>query len=221
MSVTTVPKKGYKSVPWLFRKEIEIPEEWKVVKAESIGEIVGGGTPKSENKDFWDGEILWAVPTDITKLQDNLIEDTERKITKLGVEKSSAKMLPIGTVLITTRATVGECAIATKPITTNQGFQNIICNDDFDNYYILYLIIYFTKNLLRVSHGTTFLEVSKNQMKKIIFPIPPLPEQQQIASILSNTDEKIQSYKRYRHKLQNLKTSLMQKLLTGEVRVAV
>ena len=208
-------KKGYKLVPWLFGKEIEIPEEWEVKKLEEVGEIIGGGTPDSTNKDFWNGDILWAVPTDITKLQVNQIENTERKITKLGLENSSAKLLPAKTILITSRATIGECAITTKPITTNQGFQNIICNDKHNNYLIFYLIKHFPNNLLRLSQGTTFLEINKNQMKKVIVPISnDIKEQQKIATILSNVDSLIDSTRQVIKNSKSLKTGLMQKLLT-------
>ena len=219
MSLVT-PRKGYKSVPWLFGKEIEIPEEWEMKRLDEVGEIVGGGTPDSTNNDYWDGKILWAVPTDITKLQINQIENTERKITQQGLDNSSAKMLPEKSILITSRATVGECAITTKPISTNQGFQNIICNDKHHNYLIFYLVKQFPNNLLRLSHGTTFLEISKNQIKKVAFPVSnSFQEQQKIASILSNMDSKITSQEQYKEKLEKLKKSLMQKLLTGEVRV--
>jgi len=84
MSQILKPKKGYKKVKWLFGKEIELPAEWEIKKLEEIGEIIGGGTPDSTNKDYWNGDVLWAIPTDITKLQVNQIEDTERKITKIG-----------------------------------------------------------------------------------------------------------------------------------------
>ncbi len=214
MSLVT-PRKGYKSVPWLFGKEIEIPQEWEMKRLDEIGEIVGGGTPDSTNKDYWDGEILWAVPTDITKLQINQIENTERKITKLGLKNSSAKLLPVETILITSRATVGECVINTKPITTNQGFQNIICNDKYYNYLIFYLIKQFPNNLLRLSQGTTFLEISKNQIKKVTFPLSSsLPEQQKIATILSNVDNLIESTGKIIKNSKKVKKGLMQKLLT-------
>ena len=209
------PKKGYKLVKWLFGKEIEIPEEWGIKKLVEIGEIIGGGTPDSTNKDYWDGKILWAVPTDITKLQFNKIEDTERKITKQGLDNSSAKLLPEETILITSRATVGKCAIATKPISTNQGFQNIICNDDYDNLFIFYSIKHNLNNLLRVSQGTTFLEISKNQIKNVIIPIPnSLHEQQKIVTILSNVDNLINSTQKIIDQTITLKKGLMQKLLT-------
>ena len=127
------PRRGYKKVKWFFGKEIEIPAEWNVKKLTGIGKIIGGGTPSSKNEEYWNGNILWAVPTDITKLTINYINDTARTITKKGLDNSSAKLLPVNTILLTSRATIGECAITTKPMSTNQGFQNIICHDALNN----------------------------------------------------------------------------------------
>ncbi len=179
----------FKKVKGLFRKEIEIPEEWKITKLDNIGEIVSGGTPNSKNKEYWNGNILWAVPTDITKLQTTYINNTERKITEKGLKDSSAKLLPKGTILLTSRATIGECAITANPISTNQGFQNIICNNKFDNLFIFYLLCNNKNTLIRLSYGTTFLEISKTEIKKMLILVPKyLPEQQKIASILSGVD---------------------------------
>lgn len=214
--------KKFKKIKWLFGKELEIPDEWNIKKIEEIGEIVSGGTPDSTNKNYWSGEILWAIPTDITKIKSNFIEDTERKITKQGLDNSSAKLLPVGAILITSRATIGECVITLKQISTNQGFQNLICNKNFDNFFIYYLIKYYQNNFLRVSQGTTFLEISKTEIKKILLPVPnSKDEQQKIATILSNIDSQITTQSQYKEKLERLKISLMQKLLTGEVRVKV
>ena len=205
---------GYKRVKWLFGKEIRIPEEWEVSKIESVGDIIGGGTPDSTNPKYWYGDILWAVPTDITKLSTSYINDTERKITKVGLENSSAKLLPAGTVLITSRATIGKCAIATKPIATNQGFQNIICNDNFDRLFIFYMIKHDSNKLLRLSYGTTFLEISKAAIKSIAILAPKKDEQTKIASILSGVDALVESTQLIIEKTERLKEGLMQRLLT-------
>jgi len=210
-----IPRKGYNLVKGLFGKIIEIPQDWEQQNLEEIGTIIGGGTPDSYNKEYWNGKILWAVPTDITKLQTNQIEDTKRKITKQGLENSSAKLLPEGTILITSRATIGKCAITTKPISTNQGFQNIVCNNDYDNSFIFYSIKHNRNKLLRLSYGTTFLEISKSEIKKVLVPIPnSIPEQQKIASILSRVDACIESTQKVIDQTILLKTGLMQKLLT-------
>ena len=204
----------YKRVKWLFGKEIEIPEEWEVKKLESIGDIIGGGTPDSTNTKYWNGNILWAIPTDITKLSTSYINDTERKITKNGLENSSAKLLPVGTILITSRATIGKCAIAIKPMATNQGFQSIICNDNFDRLFIFYMIKHDSNKLLRLSYGTTFLEISKAAIKSIAILVPKKDEQTKIASILSGVDAAIEATQRGIEKAGILKKGLMQKLLT-------
>ena len=206
----------YKKVKSLFGKYERILEDWDLKKLEKVGKIIGGGTPDSTNMAYWNGEILWAIPTDITKLQTNQIENTERKITKEGLDSSSAKLLPKGTILITSRATIGECAIATKPISTNQGFQSIICdNNNFDRMYIFYSIKYHKNELLRLAYGTTFLEINKSELKKIMFSIPSsILEQQKIASILSGVDALIESTQHIIEKTERLKKGLMQKLLT-------
>ena len=204
----------YKRVKWLFGKEIEIPEGWEVKKLESIGDIIGGGTPDSTNTKYWNGNILWAIPTDITKLSTSYINDTERKITKNGLENSSAKLLPVGTILITSRATIGKCAIAIKPMATNQGFQSIICNDNFDRLFIFYMIKHDSNKLLRLSYGTTFLEISKAAIKSIAILVPKKDEQTKIASIISGVDALIESTQKVIEKTERLKKGLMQKLLT-------
>lgn len=213
-------RKGYKLVKSLFGKYEEIPEEWEFKQLDEIGEIVGGGTPDSTNNEYWNGKILWAVPTDITKLKSNFIDNTERKISEKGLKESSAKLLPIGSILITSRATIGECAITTKPIATNQGFQSLLCNEQHDNLFWFYMIKFHKKRFLRLSYGTTFLEISKNAIKKVSIPTSiSKKEQQKIASILSNVDSQIQKQQECKSKLESLKKGLMQKLLTGQIRV--
>ena len=213
----------FREVKSMLGKYERIPKEWEIKKLDEIGKIISGGTPDSTNKEYWSGNILWATPTDITKLQTNQIENTERKITKQGLDNSSAKLLPKGTILITSRATIGECAIATQPIATNQGFQSIICNDrNFDRMCIFYLIRYHKSKLLRLAYGTTFLEINKSEIKKAVISIPALlSEQQKIASILSGVDAYIQKNQEYKKKIELLKKGLMQKLLTGQIRVKV
>ena len=115
----------------------KIPKGWKAIAFgdEEYLKVVSGGTPDTKKSEYWDGDIFWAIPTDITNLNGNhIIKDTERKITQAGVDGSSAKPLPIGSVLMTSRATIGEAAINEVPITTNQGFQSFVCSDKLYNY---------------------------------------------------------------------------------------
>jgi len=195
-------------------------EKWKEKILPNIGKIISGGTPSSLKKEYWNGDILWAVPTDITKLTNNYIEDTERKITSIGLQESSSELLPIGTILITSRATIGECAIAKKPICTNQGFQNLVCNNKFDNIFIFYSILQNKKKLNEFTAGSTFKEISKKQMEKISILVPiDISEQQEISRILSDMDSEIEQLETKRDKYVMIKNGMMQKLLTGEIRL--
>ncbi len=209
-------KSGYKFEKTIFQQYEEIPEDWNFVKISDIGEIVSGGTPDTTNEEYWkDGTISWFTPKELTNLKTNFIKDSERKITQKGVDESSAKPLPIGTVLLTTRATIGNCAINEYLTCTNQGFQNIICNNNFDNKFLLYSLKYNKRRLLQFAQGTTFLEISKSNLAKIRIPFSKnLDEAKKIASILSNTDSLIQQTQKEIEQTQRLKKGLMQKLLT-------
>ena len=207
-------KPGYKTVKSSYGSYEEIPESWQLKPLSEIGKIVGGGTPDTTISRYWNGDIAWTVPTDITNLNDRFIERTERYLSKEGLQNSSAKLLPVGTVLITSRATIGECAISKIPITTNQGFQSLICNSDNNNIFIYYVLKFYKPKLLRLAYGSTFLEISSRNIKKVSLPCPPLKEQIAIASILSKVDELIQKKDQVIEQTQRLQKDLRQKLLT-------
>ena len=209
----------FKTAKSFFDKHETIPMAWKMTKLIEVGDLIGGGTPSSTNKKYWDGDILWAIPTDITRMPSNFITDTEKKITAIGLNESSATLLPPGSILITSRATIGECAINTRPMATNQGFQNLICNKNNHNLFWLYALRYHKKQMLRLAHGTTFLEIGKNAMQKIMIPCPRLNEQQRIASILSGIDAYIDVNRVYVKNLQLLKKSLVYNLFTAKIQV--
>lgn len=192
----------------------EIPVDWEIIRLDEVCEVVGGSTPSTKNKEYWDGSIPWAVPTDITRLKGNIIYQTQRYITEKGLSSISAKPLPVGSILLTSRATIGECAINAKPIVTNQGFASLICKDIVYNWYIFYLMIYLRENLKNLSAGSTFREISKKTIRSIRIPLPPLPEQINIAKILSLVDEAIENKKSIIEKTKELKKGLMQELLT-------
>lgn len=207
-------KPGYKLELSNFQQYEEIPDNWSLKTLGEVGAIVGGGTPKTTVSEYWDGDILWASPSDLTNIKENYIDDTERKITQKGLDESTAKIIESGNLIFSSRATVGECKINTKPLATNQGFQNIIPKKDYDNLFIFYAMLLNKIKFVRFAYGTTFLEINKNNVKKIkiIFP-EEKSEQQKIASILSNVDKLISSYE-YRITLsKKLKNGLMQKLL--------
>src|SRR5438067_231683 len=116
--------------------EFELPKGWNLKMLSDTGKIISGGTPDTRNSNFWNGDIAWCTPTDITKLKGAThIVNTERKITEAGLRFSSATLLPEKSLVICTRATIGDCAINLLPISTNQGFKSIVPVDDVNVYY--------------------------------------------------------------------------------------
>lgn len=198
----------------------EIPEDWEVKSFHQLATVKSGGTPSTHNKDFWDGKINWCTPTDITALVGRkYLSTTTRKITEIGVAKSAAELLPIGTVVMTSRATIGECAITTSEITTNQGFKNFICGSELDNEFLYYLLSNVKERLICLCSGSTFLEISTTQVKNFSVITTEKKEQTAIATILSDMDEEIQSLKQRLSKIRQIKQGMMQELLTGKTRL--
>lgn len=132
------------------------------------------------------------------------------------MNKSSAKLLPIGTILLSSRATVGECSINKKECTTNQGFQSLIPKENISNEFVYYLIQTKRKDLIRKSCGSTFLEISANEVRKIVVSIPTIKEQDKIAKLLSLLDERIATQNKIIEDLKKLKSAISKKLLCND-----
>ena len=168
-------------------------KDWKEVKLNEIGVIIGGGTPSSKNESYYGGDISWITPKDLSKHTERYILKGERMITQAGLDASSAKLMPKGSVLFSSRAPIGYVAIAGKELCTNQGFKSIIPKKGIsDSMFLYYLLKHRKKDIKSVASGTTFLEVSGSNMKNYLVIIPPLPEQKAIAATLSCLDDKIE-----------------------------
>ncbi len=173
--------------------------EWEKVKIGEVANVIGGGTPSTNNSIYWDGPIQWFTPSEVGQIK--YIEKSQRTITTAGLEKSSAKLIPANSVLLSSRATIGEMSINTCECTTNQGFQSLVpCKIDLE---FLYSLMLTKKNdLIRISHGSTFLEISASKVRSVNICVPKLDEQQEIGtyfkqldSLISLTEKKISSLK--------------------------
>ena len=205
-------------------KTVEIPVEWDIKtlgNEEGLCKVETGGTPKTSTDEYWNGDIPWVTPTDITNNDQIYISDSERKITKEGLRNSSAKLLPVGSILLTTRATIGEASINTVPMATNQGFKSLICKEETNNEFLYYLIHQEKERLASLGGGSTFDEVSKKDVVGFEVVSPPVKEQKKIAKILTTIDSKIKKEDKYKERLKNLKKGMMQDLLTGKIRVNI
>ena len=196
-----------------------IPQEWEVRPLNYLGAICSGGTPDTEVAEYWNGDIAWCTPSDITKLDTKYIESTEVKITAKGLKESSATLLPPRSIVVCTRATIGSAAICNTEIATNQGFKNIIPNEKANPEWLYYIIIYSKPRLVRIGCGSTFLEVSKKDFSRFKIVVPPLAEQRKIAEVLGVWDEAIEKQARLIEKLALRKRGLMQRLLSAKLRL--
>ena len=169
----------------------KMPIDWEQRKLGELAEIVGGGTPSTSVDSYWDGDIDWYAPAEIG--EQIYLESSQRKITEEGLTKSSAKILPIGTVLFTSRAGIGKTAILLKEGCTNQGFQSIVPNKEkLDSYFIFTRSEELKRYGETVGAGSTFVEVSGKQMANMELMMPKtMPEQQQIGEYFANLDHLI------------------------------
>ncbi len=198
--------------------ELRFPEfkgEWVEKKLGEIVETIGGGTPKTTKEEYWNGDILWLTPTEI---KEKYISSSQRKLTKLGLQESSAKILPKYSLLFTSRATIGDVGIALKECSTNQGFQSFPPNDNYKTDFLYNWILHNRKLFIRKSSGSTFLEISKSEISKIKITIPSLPEQTKIANFLSAVDKRIDLLQKKKAAMEQYKKGVMQKLFSQSIR---
>ncbi len=163
---------------------------WKMVKLKDCCTVVGGATPKREVKEYWSSaDIPWVTPKDISNLSGNILTEVPEYISHLGFKSCATSMLPKGSILLTSRAPIGNTAIAGLDLCTNQGFKSLIPNDDVNGQYIFHCIRHKRKELEDLGNGATFKEVSKKIVEEFAIPLPPLPEQVRIAAILDQADK--------------------------------
>ena len=179
----------------------EFSGEWETKSINDLADVIGGGTPDTTVKSYWDGGIQWFTPSEIGK--NKFVDASLRTITEDGLNNSSAKLLPPNTILLSSRATIGECSLSLRECATNQGFQSLVsknCNVDF----LYYLIQTKKKDLIRKSCGSTFLESSANEVRKIQVSVPSDVEQQKIAELLSLIDKRIATQNKIIEKYESL-----------------
>ena len=194
--------------------EIRFPEftdVWEQRKLGDVADIVGGGTPSTSNAAYWGGDVDWYAPAEIG--EQIYLTGSQKKITELGLQESSAKMLPVGTVLFTSRAGIGNTAILAKAGATNQGFQSIIPHKgDLDSYFIFSRTPELKLYGETVGAGSTFVEVSGKQMAKMPIMIPVINEQVRIGELFSDIDRLITLHQRKLEHLQAQKKALLQQM---------
>jgi type I restriction enzyme S subunit len=194
-----------------------LPEGWKISKIGDEIETLGGGTPSTEIEEFWeDGEILWYSPTDITNNNSTFISESATKITKVGLSKSSAKLFPANSLMMTSRATVGKLAINTTEATTNQGFITMIPTDKLNVYYLYCWANTQIEEIINLASGSTFLEISKTDFRNLKIVIADDKTDGDFKKNVTPVFELIKTKTKENQKLLELKSLLLSKLATIE-----
>ena len=185
--------------------------EWEAHALSDVAKIVGGGTPDTTIPEYWNGDINWYSPTEIGLTR--FVKESTRKITDLGFQKSSAKLLPANqTVLFTSRAGIGDMAILKAAGTTNQGFQSLVVNDHNDVYFIYSMGHLIKREALRVASGSTFLEISGKALGKIKLKFPLKKEQTKIGEFFQALDERIEVETKKLNHYESLKKAMLQRM---------
>lgn len=188
------------------------PYDWENKNFKQACDIFSGGTPDTSVSEYWNGDIPWCTPTDISKAP-KYIFDTEKKITTLGLQESSATLMPKNSIIMCSRATIGPRSINTIPMATNQGFKNLICKEGYSTEFIYHYIEIMLDKMISKSSGSTFLELSKSTLERMICPFPTFKEQEKIAEILMKWDEAIELQEKAIEKLHTKRDAVIQRVI--------
>lgn len=201
--------------------KIDLPAGWTNLKLKEIGEIVGGGTPSTKNEEYFGGEIPWIRPSDLSNYHEKFIGNGDRNITKKGLDNSSAKLLPKGSLLFSSRAPIGYVAIAKNEVTTNQGFRSIIPSKKVYNQYLYYYLKASKEIVERMAGGTTFKEISGSKLGNLWVPLPPIKTQhrivEKIEELFSDLDNGIQNLKKARQQLETYRQAVLKAAFEGRL----
>ncbi len=190
-------------------------EGWVTKRFDEIGTIISGSTPSTTVSAFWNGDIVWVTPYDLSRLNTPYLHDSAKRITLKGLDGCSSHLLPAGSIVMSSRAPIGYVAIPTVQFCTNQGCKSIQLKDGFTSEFTYYNILFNIDKVKNLGEGTTFAEISKTALSKVELDFPQSkPEQTKIAEILSTVDRAIEQTEALIAKQQLIKTGLMQNLLT-------
>ena len=188
---------------------------WEIKKLGEVCEVIGGSTPKTSDDTFWDGDYYWISPAELDGSK--YVYSTTRTITDAGVRSAHLQILPIGTVLLSSRAPIGKVAITKVPMYCNQGFKNLVCGKDLINEYVYWFLKHNTDYLNSLGTGATFKEISKKVVEQIPIPVPPIAEQEKIVAELDCLSGIIEKKKQQLKELDNLAQSIFYEMFGDPV----
>lgn len=199
--------------------ETDIPAGWTTRRLSDVCDTIGGGTPSTKVPEYWNGDVTWVVPSDVTNNDCLVLLDSERKITEKGLRESSARMVPADTILMTSRASVGFFALMDREVATNQGFINIIPRDERLRMYLLFNLMSRVAEIRANAKGTTYPEISKGRFRAMNIVIPGGALAEKFSDIALNIVRQVRCLKRSISQLKNARDALLPRVMTGEIAV--
>lgn len=196
-----------------------MPEGWERKKFADVGETIGGGTPSTNIAEYWDGDITWVVPTDVTRNGCLALLDSARKITEKGLRESSARMVPAETILMTSRASVGFFALVDQPVCRNQGFINIIPYRHELRMVLLFNLMSRVDEIRSNAKGSTYPGISKGRFREMDVVIPVETLTAEFSGVVDNIVQQVRSLKRMTLQLTHARDLLLPRLMNGEISV--
>ncbi|GAB7009182.1 restriction endonuclease subunit S [Halorubrum trueperi] len=197
----------------------EIPDSFEVLQIGDVCNTRGGGTPSTDNDEYWDGDNLWLTPKEVTSLDSKIVFDTERKVSDEGLNNSSTAIMPEKSVLLTSRATVGEVVVNREPMGTNQGFICIQPNSRVEPYYLACLVENKRPEIENRASGSTYDEISQTSFNGIQIMVPPKKDIEEFENRIEDIYEDIYTRELENRHLEELRDTLLPKLMSGEIRV--
>ena len=208
-------------IPALFQEMFGDPinnnKNWPIVKIDTVTNVISGGTPSTKIPEYWDGDIVWLTPKDLSGYNSVYISKGERNITDLGYKKSSAQIMPKGSVLFTSRAPIGYVAIADTDLCTNQGFKSFVPSMDIKSEYLYQLLKMMKPKILNMASGAVFKEISGSKIKELKIPLPNIELQNQFATKVQEIEEYIKSQQAELENAKIMFQSLLHHSFTGEL----
>ena len=199
------------------KQNSKLPEGWSWTTLGELGIVVSGGTPSTKEPLFWEGDITWVTPADLSDYKGKYLRKGARKITQLGLDNSSAVLLPKGSLLFSSRAPIGYVVIALNELATSQGFKNLIPVPSTYVDFLYYYLQYAKSSIIKMASGTTFLELSAKNFSKIPIPLAPLKEQhrivEKIEELFSEIDNAEETIRDIKFKLEVCKNSVLEQIL--------
>ncbi|SGZ02068.1 restriction endonuclease subunit S [Moritella viscosa] len=197
-----------------------IPKGWEPVAFESLITLIGGGTPKTSIDEYWNGDIPWFSVVDAPNDSDVLVINTEKHITQLGVDKSSTKILRVGTTIISARGTVGKCAFVGTQMAMNQSCYGINGKQEISDEFVYYLTRYQVSDLQKRGHGSVFNTITRETFKSIVLPFSGAKLTNEFSDIVSSLFDKILINNKQNIELTKLRDTLLPKLISGELQIS-